>query len=113
MLSLIYEVLFYFIVAEAPANFSAVAVTNISVELSWDPPTDANGIISSYTVLLFLHSTNTTIDSVMLPASVTEQMFSGLDPFVSYTAVVFASTSFGAGSQSSVNFVTEMGSELV
>ena len=100
------------IAPEAPRNFTILDVTNTSVELSWDPPSDPNGIISNYTVLLVLHSTDTSIDSVVLPASMTESVFDGLDSFVNYTAIVFASTSFGAGSRSSVNFMTESGSKF-
>ena len=100
------------VVSEAPTNFSLLDVTNTSVRLSWDPPNDSNGIISNYTVLLFLSFASTSSDSVVLPGSVNEHTFDQLNPYVNYTAVVFVNTSFGAGNESSLYFMTEIGSEL-
>lgn len=86
--------------------------TNTSVSVTWSPPLDANGIISSYEVTLTSVAVNPSPQTVGSSGSL-EAIFLGLGAFVNYTASVRPFTGNGAiaGSTAEVDFTTDVGSE--
>ena len=95
----------------APVNFTVTAITNTSASFQWSPPLDPNGIISAYHIILGDGKSTDiemTITNLMEPLEVT---FSTLQPFVSYTATIFATTDFGNGMSAELAFITSTGSK--
>ena len=90
--------------------------TNTTVSVTWSPPVDANGVVSSYNASLTSAAENTTPQMEVVPASsgTLEVTFSGLRPFVNYTVSVRPFTNSGsiAGDIAEVDFTTDIGSEL-
>ena len=75
-----------------------------NVEVSWTPPTEANGIITGY----FLTYSNGSGDlsSENIPASVTSYNVTGLEENTLYHLTVSAETSAGRGEGSTVSVRT-------
>ena len=94
-----------------PVNFMVTA-TNTSASFQWSPPLDANGIISAYYVTLNDGAADIEmiITNLMEPLQAT---FSDLQPFVSYTATIFATNDFGDGTSNNLSFSTSTGSKYI
>ena len=75
-----------------------------SVEVSWTPPTEVNGIITGY----FLTYSNGSGDlsSLNIPASVTSYNVTGLEENTLYHLTMSAETSAGRGEESTVSVRT-------
>ena len=88
-----------------------VQPTATSITVTWDPPLDANGIVSSYEAVLTDNS-NTTI-TLAVDAFMTAMTFTGLVPFTSYSVTVhpFTGASTIVGNGSTIAFMTSVGSE--
>ena len=87
----------YFTVPDTPRNFSAVAMSSTSVQLSWVIPDPTNGILLSYTVVYY-NSTN----SLMMVYSNDTFMdtITNLNEDTDYNFVIYGNTSAGAGPNS-------------
>lgn len=102
--------IFFYIHSTAPSGFPQdVSVGNIlsqSVELSWNPPLheERNGIITGYDIVVTRRGTDF---QFLLTSTVTMVTLNQLDPFTTYTVMVVASTSVGAGPPTSqLSFTT-------
>ena len=86
--------------------------TNTTVSVTWSPPVDANGVVSSYNASLTSAAENTTPQ--MEVVRTLEVTFSGLRAFVNYTVNVRPFTNSGSipGDIAEVDFTTDIGSEL-
>ena len=95
-----------------PVQNLVVAINNTSVTITWSPPLDTNGVLSSYSLTL----TNNTDFMMMTPVSndTLEAVFRDLRPFGNYTISVrpFTFSDTIAGESSEETFTTEIGSEL-
>ncbi len=89
----------------------ASAITNITVTVNWSAPQDANGVISDYTLILFLG------DSAGEPVNLTSSAFSyefeNLTPYTNYSAVIYATTAGGPGQNATLAFTTDIGSTFL
>ena len=75
-----------------------------SIELSWTPPTEVNGIITGY---FLTYSTGSgELSSENIPASVTSYNVTGLEENTLYQLTVSAETSAGRGEGSTVSVLT-------
>ena len=75
-----------------------------SIELSWTPPTETNGIITRY---FLTYSTGSgQLSSENIPASVTSYNVTGLEENTLYQLTVSAETSAGRGEGSTVSVLT-------
>ena len=95
-----------------PVNFTVTAITNTSASFQWSRPLDANGIISAYHVIL----SDGAADIEMITTNLMEPLeatFSDLQPFVSYTATIFATNDFGNGASTELSFSTNTGSKYI
>ncbi|XP_044163802.1 receptor-type tyrosine-protein phosphatase delta-like isoform X2 [Acropora millepora] len=84
-----------------PAKVSARNTSSTSIFVQWDqvPPKDQNGVILSYTITyMVLPGESSQTKEVHAPASQTT--LTGLNEYTNYRITVFASTSKGAGNQS-------------
>ena len=90
----------------------SVAATNTSALVTWSPPLDANGVISSYLVTLTSEALNTTLTE-SVGAGDLEAMFSELRPFVNYTVQVqpFTDSDGIPGRRAGEQFTTDAGSK--
>ena len=87
----------HFTVPDALRNFSAVAMSSTSMQLSWVIPDPTNGILLSYTVVYY-NSTNSLMmvyDSDMFMDTITD-----LNEDTDYNFVIYGNTSAGAGPNS-------------
>lgn len=80
----------------SPENFSEVEVSSERIMLTWDPPLlqNRNGIITGYTINV------TNLDTGEISQIVTSNRNLTLDsltPFTTYTFIIAARTSVGAG----------------
>ncbi|XP_068417375.1 phosphatidylinositol phosphatase PTPRQ isoform X5 [Eschrichtius robustus] len=89
-----------------PQDFSVKQLSGVTVQLSWQPPLEPNGIILYYTVYVWDRSSLKNIN-----VTETSLEFSDLDYNVEYSAYVTASTRFGDGKTRSniINFQTPEG----
>ncbi|XP_061060856.1 phosphatidylinositol phosphatase PTPRQ isoform X5 [Eubalaena glacialis] len=89
-----------------PQDFSVKQLSGVTVQLSWQPPLEPNGIILYYTVYVWDISSLKNIN-----VTETSLEFSDLDYNVEYSAYVTASTRFGDGKTRSsiINFRTPEG----
>ncbi|KAM9072641.1 phosphatidylinositol phosphatase PTPRQ isoform 4-T5 [Megaptera novaeangliae] len=89
-----------------PQDFSVKQLSGVTVQLSWQPPLEPNGIILYYTVYVWDRSSLKNIN-----VTETSLEFSDLDYNVEYSAYVTASTRFGDGKTRSniINFRTPEG----
>ena len=81
-------------------------ISSQTVELLWSPPLpeEQNGVITGYSVTVTRRDTGS---QFQLVSSTTSISISTLNPFTSYTVTVSASTSVGAGPQSTqLSFTT-------
>ena len=95
-------------VSTPPLNFSVIP-TNISVNLTWSPPADANGVIFEYIVQL----NNSSPEQVLSPTQthVIEQLI----PYTRYVVSVRADTGTNGsivGTTAVLNFDTLIGSKI-
>ena len=76
-----------------PQNISGSVVSSTSIQLSWSPPLShhQNGLIQSYTILVFEQQTNTTVEEHQ---NFQENMIviTSLHPYYDYTLSVAAHT---------------------
>ena len=89
---------------------SITATTNTTATVSWQPPEDANGNVTDYTVEILIDAQLEVSRS--FSSSQSEYTVSDLVPFTNYSVRVFANTSAGAGDNSEEQFSTNIGSEL-
>ena len=93
-----------------------VTPTNITVTVEWDPPIDANGLISSYQVDLFDNS-NIEINTARVDSlTALEHTFGGLMPYTDYSVEVRAVTGDMnniLGQMARDSFMTEIGSKYL
>lgn len=89
-----------------------VQPTNTTVTVSWDPPFDANGIISSYQAEI-TDASNQSVATMTTDASTTMLTFMDLMPFTNYTMSVVPFTGMDsiAGTSSGQLFMTGIGSK--
>ncbi len=92
----------------APTAFNVSDTTNTTVLLAWGPPVDANGVVSSYTIVLL--NEDAAVDPVELGNATFSHEFQNLAPFTYYSAIAYASTLGGPGQNATVSFTTEIGS---
>ena len=82
--------------------------TSSSVTITWDPPTDPNGIISSYEAVLIDSSGQNVTRTV--DGATTMATFSDLMPHLNYTVIVRPFTGeMIPGNAAEIIFVTEIG----
>ena len=86
-------------------------VANVSSLVSWLQPGDSNGVLTNYTLVL-LDQNNETVNVAILSSDSLQFEFENLMPFTNYSVVLFANTSVGAGMDTTVNFMTDVGSEF-
>ena len=86
-------------------------MTNVSAVLSWLPPGDSNGVLTTYTLVL-LDQNNETANMTILSSESLQFEFDNLIPFTRYSVTLFAHTSVGAGMEAAADFMTDIGSEL-
>ena len=92
-----------YVVPEAPTNFKANAIASTMVELLWNAPDVANGILLFYTVA-YNNSTNSLMlvyNNGTFNASIT-----GLNEDTFYLFVIYASTAIGPGPNATDSVVT-------
>ena len=87
-----------------------INATNTTSLLSWQPPEDANGIITNYSVSL---ANQAQMVVIVLLSTDLEYEFMDLVPHTNYTAKVYATTSAGQGSTATQIFMTDIGSKSV
>lgn len=88
---------------EAPTDFAAVTTTSTMIELSWNVPNVTNGIILSYTVI-YINATDMLImvyDNNTFNANITD-----LNEDTSYSFMIYANTSAGAGPDATDSAIT-------
>lgn len=76
--------------------------------VGWGPPEDANGVVSSYTLILSREGSPD--DTVELDSTAISYEFQNLTPYTDYTVVAFVSTLHGPGENARLSFTTEIGS---
>jgi len=83
-------------------------VTNMSVTVMWEEPTDANGVVSRYRVAISLDSELSARNVTGTPL---ETVFRDLKPFTNYSISVRAFTDSGRipGEVAMENVTTEIG----
>ena len=88
-----------------------VIPTNISAALTWDPPLDTNGLISSYNITL-TDDTNVIITMITVLRNL-ELNFTDLRPFTNYTVSIepFTDSDTIGGIIAEEVFTTDIGSE--
>lgn len=81
-----------------PQNVSAVVLNATAIQLYWSPPLEheQNGIITSYTVVVFEVNTNNTIGS-WSDSLKTNVIIGNLHPYYEYRLLVGAATVIGLG----------------
>ena len=88
----------YFIVPNAPQNFTSIS-TKTSVTFKWKEPAIPNGVITRYSLSVFSLNTSNTI--IIIEDHFMDDEFkkviSGFGPYQSYNASITASTIIGAG----------------
>ena len=98
-----------------PSNVTGHNASSTSIFVSWGqvPFLDQNGVIVSYTVTYtWLPSGPTETKTVLAPA--TQTTLTGLNEYTNYSITVFASTSKGAGNQSTpIVVITDEDSKFV
>ena len=110
----------------APAGVGVVTTvsrTSSSLTLSWDTPTQPNGLVTAYAVTLTPLTTfglsvatgNATAVplEVRIPEMVLLVVARGLAPATTYSAVLNASTSGGTGTGPTVQLATEESGEIL
>ena len=98
-----------------PSNVTGHNASSTSIFVSWGqvPFLDQNGVIESYTVTYtWLPSGPPETEKVFPPA--TQTILTGLNEYTNYSITVFASTSKGAGNQSTpIVVITDEDSKFV
>ena len=86
--------LILYTVPEAPINFTATATSSTMMTLSWNEPDVTNGVLLYYTVVYY-----NTIDTLTMVYDNTTfgDTITGLNEDTSYSFVIYANTSAGAG----------------
>ena len=83
-----------------PLSLEVISVNSSSLTLQWRPPTTPNGIITQYSIL-FNGISITNFGNSMLMGTI-----GGLSPDTVYVLQLRAHTGVGAGSPSSISFLT-------
>ncbi|WAR05588.1 DSCAM-like protein [Mya arenaria] len=85
-----------------PAGIKAVPASNVSVAVSWRPPTRMNGVLTTYTI--YYCNTSTSAQEMKLDVSPTLSSFllRDLEPGVDYWVRVTASTRMGEGESTQI-----------
>ena len=82
-----------------PSNIKVDVVSSYELNVSWDLPAEANGVITRYEVTIYekeKENVNETHDAKLEKS----KLFIGLEPFTSYMVEVQASTKAGRGNWS-------------
>jgi len=82
------------IVPEAPTNFTAVAISSTTIQLSWNVPNVTNGIVLNYTVVYF---NDTDIFITLYDNDTFNDTIRDLNEDTFYEFVIFANTNAGDG----------------
>lgn len=92
----------------SPQNFEATVLSSTMVTLSWEPPneSDRNGVITGYIINLMAED-GTSLDELLVQASVLSYTFEELNPFTNYSLTTAASTSVGPGPTSILWITTQ------
>ena len=99
------------LVPSIPETLTVMTVDNLPMKLqvSWDPPNEPNGRITSYTVYCYKSCTEYEANSnsdgqnlieTVIPGNQNETLVEGLRPYTIYNCSVTANTSVGEGSSS-------------
>ena len=101
---------YIYTVPEAPTNFSATAISSTMMTLSWNEPDVTNGVLLYYTVVY-----NNTTDTLTMVYDNTKfgDTITGLNEDTSYSFVIYANTSAGAGRNATDFDVTFEDRELI
>ena len=79
-----------------PSNIKVDVISSYELNVSWDLPAEANGVITRYEVTIYekeKENVNETHDAKLEKS----KLFIGLEPFTSYMVEVQASTKAGRG----------------
>ena len=98
-----------YIAPSKPTNVELIPVNSSSLYLSWEPPSQPNGVIIDYNYTC--SDDNATIsyyssDMMSYSSSLRNATLTGLEPFRQYTCNVTAATAAGVGPPASVSNVT-------
>ena len=91
-----------------PTNVKISAVSSTALMVSWDKPTENNGVILDYTVRYFCVNTNRCQDDRQHTARVHSYLVTGLYPYTEYGFVVSARTVAGGGPETEVKTSTTL-----
>ena len=83
---------FFFVLVSLPPAALTVEATNTSMNATWLPPSDANGVIAFYRTSIAL---NSSLVEVNTSVEVLTVVFDDLKPFTNYTVAVRAVTDGG------------------
>ena len=98
----------FFSVSSAPLGLSVTVVTSFGFNLKWNLPSNPNGIIKFYQVMLFTDNDQDLPDINPVNVSSTSYNFTGLAAFTRYSVQVCAYT-FGCGELATSNVTTRAG----
>ena len=95
--------------AGPPHNFSIVAKSSQSINVTWSAPTTPNGVITEYQ--LQCSGDNKKLTSAVM-GSPTTTTLSGLLPYTNYSCSITAHTSAGGGPAATISVTTLQDGEL-
>ena len=99
-------------VPSAPLGVQYTNLSSTSIQVTWDPPSDINGVFQRYIIMVTRleprNSSNQTLDTSNV--NVTMFNITGLEEYERYTIVVYGETDAGVGPGSEpLDVLTEEG----
>ena len=86
-------------VPSAPLDVQYTNLSSTSIQVTWDPPSDINGVFQRYVIMVTRleprNSSNQTLDTSNV--NVTMFNITGLEEYERYTIVVYGETDAGVG----------------
>lgn len=99
----LFKIIFVPHAVPGPPSNVATTSTDTSINITWSPPLDPNGLLLSYSINLTLNSTyaqylSSYVSTIsVVPQDTLSSTLSGLLPFAGYDISLQASTSVGLG----------------
>jgi len=97
------------LVAGAPNNLTVASVMSSSVTVTWEEPTEVNGILSGYRIQVLMGSEVISSDTV--PGNTTRFEATSLQPFTEHTLEVAAINGVGLGDKAVTTVITSEAGE--